>query len=131
VKKRTEFAMKGADAEFGWHLLKPQENYTLYAAAGPYYYNGEEKHAWGGKVRVEGRITPYVTLEVSDSFDNIFHNIVQGTSLHQYPLRRKNPKEKRPVQNFLLDGFVHGSEDDAPHASARDHRRRHGKKTLL
>ncbi|MBS0647856.1 MAG: right-handed parallel beta-helix repeat-containing protein [Verrucomicrobia bacterium] len=93
VKKRTEFAMKGADAEFGWHLLKPQEDYTLYAAAGPYYYNGERKHAWGGKVRVEGRVTPYVTLEVSDSYDNIFHNIVQGQVSINVPFGGKIQKK--------------------------------------
>jgi hypothetical protein len=105
VKKRTEFAMKGADGEFGWHLLKPQENYTLYAAAGPYYYNGEERHAWGGKVRVEGRITPYVTLEVSDSFDNIFHNIVQGQVSINIPfggkIQKKNGRFKTSCSTAL------------------------------
>ncbi|MBS0647858.1 MAG: right-handed parallel beta-helix repeat-containing protein [Verrucomicrobia bacterium] len=105
VKKRTEFAMKGADAEFGWHLLKPQEDYTLYAAAGPYYYNGERKHAWGGKVRVEGRITPYVTLEVSDSYDNIFHNIVQGQVSINVPfggkIQKKNGRFKTSCSTAL------------------------------
>jgi hypothetical protein len=105
VKKRTEFAMKGADGEFGWHLLKPQEDYTLYAAAGPYYYNGENKHAWGGKVRVEGRITPYVTLEVSDSFDNIFHNIVQGQVSINIPfggkIQKKNGRFKTSCPTAL------------------------------
>ncbi|MBS0647857.1 MAG: hypothetical protein JSS10_01375 [Verrucomicrobia bacterium] len=105
VKKRTEFAMKGADAEFGWHLLKPHEDYTLYAAAGPYYYNGERKHAWGGKVRVEGRVTTYVTLEVSDSYDNIFHNIVQGQVSINVPfggkIQKKNGRFKTSCSTAL------------------------------
>jgi trimeric autotransporter adhesin len=94
VKQRTEFAMKGADGEFGWHLLKPQEDYTLYAGAGPYYYSDESsRHIWGGKVRVEGRITPYVTLEVSDSYDNLFHNNVQGQISINLPFGGKLQKK--------------------------------------
>lgn len=81
IHRKVEFAMKGVDGEVGFHLMKPQEFYTVYLGAGPYYFHsphGLKKHAFGGQARVQARITPYLTLQISDSWDNLFHNKFQG-----------------------------------------------------
>ena len=81
IHRKVEFAMKGVDAELGFHLMHPQEFYTLYLGGGPYYFHspsGLKKHALGGQVRIQARVTPYITLQISDSWDNLFHNKFQG-----------------------------------------------------
>ena len=81
IHRKVEFAMKGVDGEVGFHLMKPKEFYTLYLGVGPYYFHsphGLKKHAFGGQARVQARITPYLTLQISDSWDNLFHNNFQG-----------------------------------------------------
>ena len=81
VHKRIEYVMKGADAEVGFQLMKPKQDYTLYLGIGPYYYHSPDhihKHAFGGLARLQARVTPYLTLQVSDSYDNLFHNNFQG-----------------------------------------------------
>ena len=77
-RKRYQSAMKGADAEFGFHFGK-SESFDFYAAAGPYYFIGEKDPAtWGGKARISGTFKDILTLEISDSYDRTFHNKFQG-----------------------------------------------------
>lgn len=98
-KKKYEFAMKGADAEAGIHLIKPTKNYTLYAGIGPYYYDGYfGKHAWGGKARVQAKLTEYLFVEISDSYDRIFHNKFQGQVSISVPFGKK--LTKKPSESF-------------------------------
>ncbi|MBI2742333.1 MAG: inverse autotransporter beta domain-containing protein [Chlamydiales bacterium] len=78
ISRKFEFAFKEANAEIGWHFWK-SKNFDLSLAAGPYYISGAfGTHSWGGKARLLGQITDYVTLEISDSYDRVFHNIFQG-----------------------------------------------------
>lgn len=77
LKSRKEIAMKGANAEVGAHALR-RENYQLYAATGPYYFEREAKVAWGGEARVAFTTMDYLRLQLSASYDSIFKGIVQG-----------------------------------------------------
>lgn len=78
VSQKYQSAMKGANAEFGFHFGKT-ESFDFYAAAGPYYFIGEVAQAtWGGKARISGTYKDLLTLEMSDSFDRTFHNKFQG-----------------------------------------------------
>lgn len=78
VSPKYKSAMKGADAEFGFHFGK-SKNLDFYAAAGPYYFVGEKAPVtWGGKARIAGTFKDILTLEVSDSYDRTFHNKFQG-----------------------------------------------------
>jgi hypothetical protein len=71
-------AMKGADAEFGFHFGK-SESFDFYAAAGPYYFIGDKAPTtWGGKARIMGVFKDILGLEISDSYDRTFHNKFQG-----------------------------------------------------
>jgi len=79
-KNSYEGAMKGFNAELGMHLAGNRMDYDLYFGVGPYYYDvSSGKHAWGGKARLKAELTKYLFLELSDSYDRIFHNRFQGT----------------------------------------------------
>ncbi len=78
LSQKYQSAMKGADAEFGFHFGK-SKSFDFYAAAGPYYFIGEKAPViWGGKARVLGAFKDILTLEISDSYDRTFHNKFQG-----------------------------------------------------
>jgi hypothetical protein len=78
VSQKYHSAMKGANAELGYHLGN-SECLDLYVAAGPYYYVGEvARSTWGGKARVVGTFNDFLTIEFSDSYDRAFHNNFQG-----------------------------------------------------
>jgi hypothetical protein len=90
VKRRFQYAMKGLDGEVGFHFGKTA-NFDFYAAAGPYYFKGKMgPAAVGGKARVAGYYKEYVTLEVSDSWDSVFKNNVQGQVTLSYPFGPKS-----------------------------------------
>ncbi len=78
LSQKYESAMKGSDAEFGFHFGK-SKSFDFYAAAGPYYFIGKKAPAtWGGKARIMGTFKDILTLEISDSYDRTFHNKFQG-----------------------------------------------------
>jgi hypothetical protein len=76
--QKYKSAMKGADAEFGFHFAKSRL-FDFYATAGPYYFIGQKaRPIWGGKARVAGTFKDILTAEISDSYDRTFHNKFQG-----------------------------------------------------
>lgn len=78
LSEKYQSAMKGADAEFGFHFRKC-ESFDFYAAAGPYYIKGKRDPAtWGGKARIVATYNDILSLEISDSYDRTFHNKLQG-----------------------------------------------------
>ncbi|MBX7066083.1 MAG: inverse autotransporter beta domain-containing protein [Parachlamydiales bacterium] len=78
VSQKFQSAMKGVNAEFGYHFGK-SDSFDFYAAAGPYYFLGKiDPATWGGKARISGTFKDILTLEISDSYDRTFHNKFQG-----------------------------------------------------
>jgi hypothetical protein len=78
LSQKYQSAMKGSDAEFGFHFGK-SKSFDFYAAAGPYYFIGKKAPTtWGGKARIAGIFKDILTLEISDSYDRTFHNKFQG-----------------------------------------------------
>lgn len=78
ISQKFQSAMKGADAEVGFHFGESKWC-DFYAAAGPYYFIGEKTPAtWGGKGRISATFKDILTLELSDSYDGTFHNKFQG-----------------------------------------------------
>ncbi len=95
ISSRYEFAMKGLDAEAGIHFGHTR-NFDFYAAAGPYYFIGElGNHAWGGKARLSFSFKDYITIEVSDSYDQVFKNNFQGQITFSYPFGPKLKSKKQ------------------------------------
>lgn len=94
-----QFAMKGANAELGVHF-GTSENFDFYAAAGPYYFTDHIRpHIWGGKGRVTCKFKEYVTIELSNSYDKMFHNRFQCQITLTLPFGGATPVQQRDVCN--------------------------------
>ncbi len=94
LSSKKEIAMKGANAEAAAHVLR-KENYKLYVAAGPYYFEHEGRVAWGGEGRVALTLFDYLRLQVSGSGDKVFHGIVQGEAALVFSFGGKRPIKLR------------------------------------
>lgn len=83
VSQKYHSAMRGADAEVGFHLGSAASA-LFYAGVGPYYFTGKiDPDTLGGKARLSATFREMLTLEISDSYDRTFHNKFQGqVSLH-------------------------------------------------
>ena len=110
LSQKYQSAMKGADAEFGFHFGKSQ-SFDFYAAAGPYFFIGKRDPAtWGGKARIGGIFKDILTLEISDSYDRTFHNKFQGQVSLTYSFGPKSTVKKQgrscEVANTLNDRML-------------------------
>lgn len=95
VSQKYQSAMKGADAEFGFHFGR-SKSFDFYTAAGPYYFIGEAAPTtWGGKARILGTFKEILTLEISDSYDRTFHNKFQGQISLTYSFGPKSKVKKQ------------------------------------
>lgn len=103
LSQKLQFAMKGADAEIGFHFGK-SENFDFYGAIGPYYFIGEiGPNTWGGKARLAGMYKEYITVEVSNSYDRMFHNNFQGQLTFTLPFgERSRVKTTQACNSCLL-----------------------------
>jgi hypothetical protein len=88
LSQKRKVALKGADAELGFHFGKDNK-WMFYGALGPYYYLQPRGSAfWGGRASMSASFKHYITLEVSDSLDRVFHNRLQGQISFTIPLSR-------------------------------------------
>jgi len=88
-KERIEFAMKGVDAEVGYHFFR-KKNFDLFAGIGPYYFKGYfDKKAVGGKARLTATFTEYFYVTGIYSNDSLFHSRVQGEMGINIPFGRR------------------------------------------
>lgn len=82
VKCREQLALRGIDAEIGYHFSQFC-NFDLYAGLGPYFYWGRSaetenafkhshKHAVGGRLRASASFLTYLSLEAVTSYDSRF-----------------------------------------------------------
>ncbi len=78
TKAKQRETLTGGDAEVGVHITQSTK-YDLYAAAGAYYFSASDVSSWGGRTKLTGRYKEYISLEVSYSYDHLFHSIVQGS----------------------------------------------------
>ncbi len=95
ISQKIHSAMKGADAEFGFHFGK-SASFDFYAAIGPYYFIGKATPTtWGGKARVSGTFKDLLTIEISDSYDRTFHNKFQGQISFNFAFGPKSKVKKQ------------------------------------
>ncbi|HEY2811482.1 MAG TPA: inverse autotransporter beta domain-containing protein [Rhabdochlamydiaceae bacterium] len=105
-----ELAMRGFNAEVGVHPLKNMACYDLFIGAGPYYFNADDgRTTWGGKIRVKAEVTKYLYLELSNSYDHIFHDRFQGTLTLSYPFGGKRCYRQKSKSNNtqLIDNIMY------------------------
>jgi hypothetical protein len=89
IKYKKDFAMKGANAEAGYHLDYFRQA-PLYFAAGPYYLTGKGKTTWGGELRATVEFFHrYFKLEGNTSYDHFFKWVGQGQVSVNIPLGKR------------------------------------------
>ncbi len=102
ISQKYQSAMRGWDAEFGWHIVK-SAFWDFYAAVGPYYFHGKyDPSIWGGKGRVIGTFKNIVSLEISNSYDPIFGNKFQGQISLKIPFGPKTKKRKEAEDTKIV-----------------------------
>lgn len=95
ISRKREFALKGANAEVGFHMNKIKK-IPFYFAGGPYYLEGQGKNAWGGQARVAIDLLEYIRVEGNASYDRIFKGIFQAQMSLIIPFGpQKDVKRKR------------------------------------
>lgn len=78
LSAKRQFAFKGIDAIAAFRLLK-KNYFSLDFGIGPYYFHGKyRKFAAGGKASLTARFSEYGMASVSTTYDNLFHQRVQG-----------------------------------------------------
>lgn len=112
LSQKVEFAMKGFDAEVGFRLGNCA-GWNFYAATGPYYFRGPDgPNAWGGKVRADVSYRDWLTLEIIESYDSVFHNNIQGQIGFSFPLGKKTIEKRvkksacRMVQPIIRNEII-------------------------
>ncbi len=93
-------AKKGFNLEGAVHPFNITRDFDLIVAAGPYYFGGEGKSSWGVKARLKAEIAKYFFVELSDSYDHVFHNRFQGTVMLSLPFGGKKcyPRKTRNTE---------------------------------
>ncbi len=106
VFENRAFTWYGVDAEVGKWLKEPSccNWFSLYAAAGPYYYwrnqhdqhehhldyhsefHREHHHVFGGRARLEAAFNELFKLSVEATYDPVWHTRVQGQIAVVVPL---------------------------------------------
>jgi len=105
LSHKREFAMAGANAEMGIHV-DSIEDAPLYFATGPYYLHNRGRNVWGGEGRIALDYLEYMRLELSGSYDHLFHGIVQGQVTLTFPFGSRKavrqPCNKSCCESILL-----------------------------
>ncbi len=95
IKRKRNFAMKGANAEMGVHV-DHFENAPLYFAAGPYYLTGVGASTWGGELRgAVDLFRRYLRIEGNVSYDHFFGWVGQAQASINIPFGRRWKVEKK------------------------------------
>jgi trimeric autotransporter adhesin len=77
LSRKREGALKGANAEVGYHL-NCLNQIPVYFAVGPYYLTGSGNTTWGGEAKLSLNFFDYVSLTGQTSYDSLFHWRGQG-----------------------------------------------------
>jgi hypothetical protein len=106
VSRKHEFSMTGCDGEIGWHFNRWRKA-DFFFGAGPYYFHGHMGNsAIGGKVRILATLGNYLSLEVGDSYDAVFHNRFHGEIALTIPFGpkpcRAPCKEQKAFQKWIF-----------------------------
>lgn len=96
IEEQEGHSLRGADGEIGAHFRSKSPD--VYIAAGPYYFEGKDKHAFGAKARFGSKFKDYFSLALIGSYDNLFHGIIQGEIGFYLPL---GPKSKAKPKGLV------------------------------
>ncbi len=97
ISYKREAALRGLNAEFGFHI-DTLENIPFYIAAGPYYLTNSQDTTWGGEARLAIDFYEYFRAEGNVSYDHLFKWIGQGQLSVNLPFGKRCPVKKRANQ---------------------------------
>lgn len=84
--RRCEGVSYAYNAEVGYQFTKEQP-FLFYAAIGPYYLARKcNDETFGGKFRIRPQFKDYFALDLSVSYDQVFHTVYQGEIIISLPL---------------------------------------------
>jgi len=96
IKRKRDFAMKGANAELGLHVDRAKDA-SLYFAGGPYYLRGMGESTWGGEFRAAlDLFHRYFRIEGGVSYDHFFKWIGQAQVSLNIPFGKRWSMTKKP-----------------------------------
>ncbi len=96
VKRRRAYTFSGFDGEVAANF-GCSHGWNLVTAAGPYYLHGSnESNVYGGKGRLRASYKQYAFLELSGSYDNVFHGQIQGQVGISLPISPLSFWKKKP-----------------------------------
>ena len=87
-----ESSLFAANAEIGGALFD-NDKFSLYVAAGPYFFSGRcNPSIWGGELRVQPQIKDYLAVNLRYNYDTVFRNTFQAEFIFSIPLYQMNKK---------------------------------------
>ncbi len=104
VNEQFESSSYGFNAEVGYYIVQ-SENFSLFAAAGPYYFAGKKfSGRTGGEFRIRPQYRDYLAVEASVSHDNFFGTVYQARVTLILPLYQMSTylKTKSPISNRII-----------------------------
>jgi trimeric autotransporter adhesin len=112
---KQEFAFKGLDASVVFCCYQ-KGLFSLDVGAGPYFFHGyKKKYAAGGLARLTARFSDYFALRLVGSYDNLFHDRIQGEAVFSIPLgpkhfSKKCPESACPIPSYFDSRLSRGAE---------------------
>ncbi|MBS0625649.1 MAG: right-handed parallel beta-helix repeat-containing protein [Verrucomicrobia bacterium] len=111
---KREFAFKGLDTKFVVRAIE-KGLMAIDLGIGPYFYEGYyKKYAAGGEANITIRISDYLTVSGTGSYDNLFHLRGQGSigiSIPFGPRNFENCRKEQPckIPKFFNSRLTRGS----------------------
>ncbi len=107
IHKDCEFTSYGYNAEVGY-LIVNSHPFLLYAAAGPYYLaRACSNRTRGGEFRIRPQYKDYFAVDLSVSYDAVFHAVYQATVYVYLPLYQITSRKDRKAPCGMTDRQVY------------------------
>ncbi len=107
IHRDCEYTSFGFNAEVGY-LLVDNPVFFLYAAAGPYYLSRRSSNRTrGGTFRIRPQYKDYFAVDLSVSYDAVFHGIFQATAIVYLPLYQLSSRRDRNAPCGITDRQVY------------------------
>lgn len=107
LRVTSQGAMKGLTSEAGIHIKK-MKNMAFYGAFGPYYFERKGDNAIGGKARISATFLDALKVELSGSYDPVFHGIIQGevgVNIAFGPRKRVKKQREGMLERALVPAY--------------------------
>lgn len=97
IERKYEAVSYGYNAEVGYLAANTKKGFLFYVAAGPYYMSKRRCHdaVRGVRARIRPQYKDYFAVDLSGSYDPIFHAVFQAEIIVSIPLYQIGPNRNR------------------------------------